>query len=83
MLPALLTITEAADVCRVHPRTIERWCEEGRLRRVRLAPKTIRYLAADVAALIDPQNDRDPAANGATLTTSTLASGGGEGVTPE
>lgn len=53
--PELLTIREVAAACRVDPRTIERWTAEGRLRRVQLAPRTVRYRADDVAALLDPK----------------------------
>ena len=56
--PELLTVGEVAAVCRVDTRTVERWAAEGRLRRVRLAPKTIRYRADDVAALLTPTDGR-------------------------
>jgi excisionase family DNA binding protein len=60
MLPALLTVRETADALRVNPRTIERWTAEGRLRRVKLAPRCVRYRADDVAELI--ASDESPAA---------------------
>lgn len=60
-MPALLATKEVATALRVDARTIERWTAEGRLPRVRLAPKTIRYRADDVAALIAPRNGEAPA----------------------
>jgi excisionase family DNA binding protein len=60
----LLTTREAAELLRVDPRTVERWTIEGRLRRVRLGERTVRYRADDLAELIAPHNDHEPAANG-------------------
>lgn len=62
-LPILLTVDEVADVLRVNPRTVERWSAEGRLQRVDLGPRTVRYRATDVAALIDPTHSEAPATN--------------------
>ena len=51
-LPELFTVKETAEVFRVDPRTIERWSEEGRLPRVKLAGRTVRYRLQDISALI-------------------------------
>lgn len=59
----LLKRAEVAQKLRVSVRTVDRWADEGRIQRVRLAPKSIRFRAADVAALINPINDHDPADN--------------------
>jgi excisionase family DNA binding protein len=48
----LLTTKEVAAICRVDPRTVERWALDGRLRRFDLGPRTVRYRTDDVAALI-------------------------------
>ncbi len=56
--PELLTIREAAEILNVSPRTLERWSLEGRLPRVEIGPRTIRYRADDLAALIERGGDR-------------------------
>jgi excisionase family DNA binding protein len=63
-IPALLTTDEVAAIFRVNPRTVERWTSDGRLHRVELGARTVRFRAEDVAALIDAQNDHEAAANG-------------------
>jgi len=60
-ISALLTTDEVAAIFRVNPRTVERWTSDGRLHRVELGARTVRYRAEDVAALIDTSNDHDPA----------------------
>jgi excisionase family DNA binding protein len=59
--PSLLTTAEVASLLRVDPRTIERWCQEGRLRPIRLAPRSVRYRADEIAALIDPSSTSNAA----------------------
>jgi len=68
-VPLLLTIRETSELLNVSQRTLERWSLEGRLPRVELGPKTIRYRADDLAAMIEPRNDDDPGANRAEVTT--------------
>jgi excisionase family DNA binding protein len=42
-LPAdLITLTEAAEIARVHPRTIRRWFSNGHLTGYRFGPRLIR-----------------------------------------
>jgi excisionase family DNA binding protein len=52
-LPELLTAQEVADALRVERRTIERWSDSGRLHRVRLGRRTVRYRASEVLALLE------------------------------
>jgi len=48
----LLTAEEVADRLQVRPSTIRRWAREGRIPKVRLTPKVVRYeLAAVVKAM--------------------------------
>ena len=49
--PEFLTVPEAAQLLRVGTDTIFRLGEEGRIRVVRLGPRTARVVAADIAAL--------------------------------
>jgi excisionase family DNA binding protein len=48
----LLTRAEVADLMQLSQHTIDRWCREGRLPRVRVA-RAVRFRPSDVAALID------------------------------
>ena len=57
-------------MCRVDPRTVERWTAQGRLRRIVLAPKTVRYRADDIAELLTP-TDGSPAVEARLPETST------------
>jgi excisionase family DNA binding protein len=57
MLPGLLTRAEVAVLLRIGERTVDRWTIEGRLRRVEIAPRTIRYRAEDIEAMTQPTND--------------------------
>jgi excisionase family DNA binding protein len=52
-VPQLVTTQEAADFLRVDPRTIKRWAEDGRLKRVKLAPRSVRYRVDDLLNLIN------------------------------
>ena len=40
--PGLLTLIEAAEIARVHPRTIRRWVADGYLTGYRFGPRLIR-----------------------------------------
>lgn len=48
----LLTYAEAGEQLRVDPRTVRTWADDGRLRRVKLTPQTVRVTAESVEALI-------------------------------
>jgi excisionase family DNA binding protein len=50
--PALLTTQEAADVLRVHPRTVQRLVERGKLSAVHLGT-AVRFDPADIADLTE------------------------------
>jgi excisionase family DNA binding protein len=54
----LLTPAEVATLLRVTPRTIRKWASEGRLDRVRLGGRLVRYTPQSVADLI--HNDARP-----------------------
>jgi len=47
-----MTPAEAAEQLRVAPQTLWRYGAEGRIEVVRLTPRTLRYTAASVAALM-------------------------------
>jgi predicted site-specific integrase-resolvase len=49
----LLTETQAAELAQVKPKTIADWGRAGKLPRVRLSARCIRYRASDVQAMID------------------------------
>jgi predicted site-specific integrase-resolvase len=49
----LLTEMQAAELAQVKPKTIADWGRAGKLPRVRLSARCIRYRAADVQAMID------------------------------
>jgi excisionase family DNA binding protein len=59
---ALLTPVEVADLLRVTPRTVQRWASQGRLERVRLGGRLVRYTPDSVQALIHPENETSPPA---------------------
>ncbi len=48
----LLTKQEAAEVVRVHPRTIERWIHVGRIRASRLSPRVVRIRRSELERLL-------------------------------
>jgi hypothetical protein len=58
--PALLKPREVAALLRVTPRTVLRYGEDGRLERVRVSQRMIRYAAESVAALLTPTNETRP-----------------------
>ncbi len=49
----LLTETQAADLAQVQPKTIADWGRAGKLPRVKLSARCIRYRSEDVQALIE------------------------------
>lgn len=48
----LFTYAEAAELLRIHPRTVRAMADGGRLKKVTLGPQTLRVTAASVEALI-------------------------------
>lgn len=63
-LPVLLTRAEVCQLLRVSRPTLNRWVAAGRIRRLEIGPRTVRYPAADVMALIDPsETSNAPAGN--------------------
>lgn len=50
----LITITEAADHCRVNPKTIRRWIIAGRLTGYRAGPRLVRVDQHELDATIKP-----------------------------
>jgi excisionase family DNA binding protein len=59
----LLTEAEVAQVLRVSSRTIRRWAACGTVPAVQIGGVR-RFRLRDVAALIDPSTDLEPAGNG-------------------
>ncbi|WP_241228456.1 helix-turn-helix transcriptional regulator [Corynebacterium hylobatis] len=57
-VPELMTGRQVADLLKVHPRTVRRWSTDGRLTRIRLGPRSIRYDAAEVQALVEDNSYR-------------------------
>lgn len=59
-LPAeYMTVGEAAALCGVHPDTIKRWEQRGRITALRTPTGHRRYLRTDVEALISPAPERE------------------------
>ncbi|OPX12002.1 helix-turn-helix domain-containing protein [Mycobacterium sp. AT1] len=52
--PRLVTPKVAAEYCGVHPYTIRRWVQQGRLEGYRTGPKLIRVDLDAVEALVVP-----------------------------
>lgn len=53
-MTTLLSVTEAARIAGVGPRTIRRWIADGSLPASRLGPRLIRIKPDDLAALGEP-----------------------------
>ncbi len=49
----LLTRTEVANILKVHPRTVHRLEQQGRLPSIVLSGTLVRYREEDVATLVD------------------------------
>lgn len=67
-LPPLLTLREVAAALRVHPRTIRRWADDGRLTAIRLTTETMRFRADEIAALIEGAETTGAATDGGSST---------------
>lgn len=50
--PELLTVNEAAELIRVHPRTITRFIEDGRLPGYQIGNKIIRIRRCDLETML-------------------------------
>lgn len=50
----LISLSEAADILCVHPRTIRRFISSGELKGFRVGAKTIRVSRADVKKVLKP-----------------------------
>lgn len=48
----MLSARQVADRLGVNPKTVHRWASEGRLTRVRLGPRVIRFHQSEVDGLI-------------------------------
>lgn len=53
MSKQLMTPVEAADTLAVSQDTLRRWAKEGRLTRVRLSRRAVRYRRSEIEALIE------------------------------
>src|SRR5579872_832653 len=51
-----LTVPQAAQILSVHPSTIRRWIDQGRLPAYRLGPKRIAVRAHDLTGVIAPRS---------------------------
>ena len=65
----LLTDTQAAELAQVQPKTIADWGRAGKLFRVKLSARCIRYRADDVQAMIDGSVQQGPLGRFQTQTT--------------
>lgn len=52
--PELIGLTEAANRCGVHYRTIRRWIAGGQLKAVRVGPRLLKVDAAQLDAMMQP-----------------------------
>jgi excisionase family DNA binding protein len=48
---AMLTIREVARIFEVHPSTIRRWCEQGKIKTYRTGPRGIRMFKREDIAI--------------------------------
>lgn len=56
-LDPLMTPAEVADLFRVHPKTVGRWADEGRIRIAKTPGGHRRFYASDIRAMLDPTED--------------------------
>ena len=56
-LPQLLTLQEACDVLSVHPNTLRKWDNEGKLKAIRFGSRgDRRYKKEDILVFIEKQS---------------------------
>ena len=60
MTSTLLTVNEAAGALRVHPRTVTRWIEAGRLKAITLPNGRYRLTRDVVDAVLTPTENAPP-----------------------
>lgn len=53
-LGAALTVTEVAELLKLHPSTVREWAREGRLKPLDLPGRVVRFSRADVERLLIP-----------------------------
>lgn len=63
---AYLTVVQAAEYLAVHPSTIRRWIDRGRLPAYRLGDKRIGVRQSDLARLVTPRDPRHGQRGGVT-----------------
>jgi len=51
--PETFTRNEVGEIFKIHPNSCKRWEKAGNLRPIRITPRTVRYDAADVRALLE------------------------------
>lgn len=51
--PKTLTRKQVAKIFGVHPGSLKRWEKSGKLHPIRLTPRTLRYDAREIQALLD------------------------------
>jgi predicted DNA-binding transcriptional regulator AlpA len=83
-LVGLLSASTVAELLDCKPSTVWRLAERGLLTRVRIGPRMVRYQAAEVARLMnpDPENAESPAVNPGSLANTAVAGGSDESYNP-
>jgi excisionase family DNA binding protein len=71
----MLTITEASRLLHVHPNTLRRWSEEGKVRAYRIGPRgDRRFKREDIAMLLfEKTGDRGASADPGTFNSGSKA----------
>ena len=64
VLSQLLTVAEVAEILRVQPRRVGKLLDSGELPYVHISARVRRVRRQDLAALLEPRNDHEPAGGG-------------------
>ncbi len=48
-----LTRKQAAKIFGIHPGSLKRWEKTGRIRAIKITPRTVRYNAAEIRAMVE------------------------------
>ena len=48
-----MTREDLADFFQVHTRTVDLWCRQGRLRKIKVGPRAVHFRREDVAAYLE------------------------------